>query len=80
MANEKIYLALAIIGAVVPYVFLIQHFGAAGFGPVEFIEALFLNSAAGGGEPKEVARAILWLLSADAGNTVGSVIDVTGGV
>lgn len=33
-----------------------------------------------GGEPEEVARAILWLLSDDAAYAVGSVIDVTGGV
>lgn len=33
-----------------------------------------------GGEPDEVARAILWLLSDDASYTTGGVIDVTGGV
>lgn len=33
-----------------------------------------------GGEPEEVARAIVWLLSDEAGYAVGSVIDVTGGV
>ena len=33
-----------------------------------------------GGEPEEVARAIMWLLSDAAGYAVGSVIDVTGGV
>ena len=33
-----------------------------------------------GGEPEEVARAILWLLSDAAGYTVGARIDVTGGV
>ena len=33
-----------------------------------------------GGEPEEVARAIVWLLSEEAGYAVGSVIDVTGGV
>ena len=33
-----------------------------------------------GGEPEEVARAILWLLSDEAGYAVGSTIDVTGGV
>src|SRR6266571_4599561 len=31
------------------------------------------------GEPEEVARAILWLLSDEASYTTGSVIDVTGG-
>jgi NAD(P)-dependent dehydrogenase (short-subunit alcohol dehydrogenase family) len=33
-----------------------------------------------GGEPEEVARAIMWLLSDAAGYAVGSVIDVTGGI
>jgi NAD(P)-dependent dehydrogenase (short-subunit alcohol dehydrogenase family) len=33
-----------------------------------------------GGEPEEVARAIIWLLSDEAAYAVGSVIDVTGGV
>lgn len=32
-----------------------------------------------GGEPEEVARAIMWLLSDAAAYAVGSVIDVTGG-
>ncbi len=33
-----------------------------------------------GGQAKEVAQAILWLLSAEAAYTTGSFIDVTGGV
>ena len=33
-----------------------------------------------GGEPQEVARAIVWLISNEAAYAVGSVIDVTGGV
>jgi NAD(P)-dependent dehydrogenase (short-subunit alcohol dehydrogenase family) len=32
-----------------------------------------------GGQPEEVARAVLWLLSNDASFTTGSFIDVTGG-
>jgi NAD(P)-dependent dehydrogenase (short-subunit alcohol dehydrogenase family) len=32
-----------------------------------------------GGQPEEVARAILWLLSSDASYTTGSFVDVTGG-
>src|SRR5437899_2084326 len=32
-----------------------------------------------GGQPEEVARAILWLLSDEASYTTGSFIDVTGG-
>jgi NAD(P)-dependent dehydrogenase (short-subunit alcohol dehydrogenase family) len=32
-----------------------------------------------GGDPKEVARAILWLLSDEASYSTGTFIDVTGG-
>ncbi len=30
MNTKMVYLMLAIVGAIVPYVFFIQHFGAAG--------------------------------------------------
>ena len=33
-----------------------------------------------GGNPDEVARAILWLLSDEAAYAVGTVLDATGGV
>jgi NAD(P)-dependent dehydrogenase (short-subunit alcohol dehydrogenase family) len=32
-----------------------------------------------GGEPEEVARAILWLLSDEASYSTGAILDVTGG-
>ncbi len=48
MNVKTVYLILAIVGAMVPYVFFIQHFGAAGFGIMDFISALFVNSAASG--------------------------------
>ncbi len=48
MNIKTIYLVLAIVGAVIPYIFFIQHFGAAGFGLMDFISALFVNSAASG--------------------------------
>ena len=48
MKIRTIYLVLAIVGAIVPYAFFIQHFGAAGFGMMDFIRALFANPATGG--------------------------------
>jgi len=45
---KKLYLVLAIAGAVVPYVFFVQHFADTGFGPADFAGALFVNPAAGG--------------------------------
>lgn len=45
---KGLYLALAIAGAVVPYVFFVQHFSTAGLGLGNFVAALFANGAAGG--------------------------------
>ena len=45
---KNLYLALAIVGGVIPYVFFVQHFSTAGFGLGEFVRALFANPASGG--------------------------------
>ena len=45
---KRLYLVLAIIGAVVPYVFFIQHFSSGGFSLLTFLRAMFANPAAGG--------------------------------
>ena len=45
---KRLYLVLAIIGAVVPYVFFIQHFSGEGFSLPTFLRAMFANPAAGG--------------------------------
>ena len=45
---KKLYLLLAIVGAVLPYVFFVQHFSSQGFGLSGFVSALFANPAAGG--------------------------------
>ncbi len=45
---KKLYLFLAIVGAVLPYVFFAQHFSSQGFGLSGFVSALFANPAAGG--------------------------------
>jgi uncharacterized protein DUF2834 len=48
MTRKNIYLALAIVGAIVPYYFFIQHFVNTGFGIGDFIFAIFANPAASG--------------------------------
>lgn len=48
MNIKTVYLVLALIGAVVPYVFFVQHFNSAGFDLLIFIDAVFANPAAGG--------------------------------
>jgi len=45
---RKIYLLLAILGAVIPYAFFIDFFQTYGINLPEFIKALFANGAAGG--------------------------------
>lgn len=45
---KNLYLALAIAGAIVPYIFFIDHFSTVGFGLGDFIGGWFANSAAGG--------------------------------
>ena len=48
MNMKSVYLVLAIICAIVPYVFFIQHFDTFGFAIADFVAALFANAPAGG--------------------------------
>jgi hypothetical protein len=45
---KKLYLVLAVIGAIVPYIFFFPFIQAEGFNIPAFISALFVNGAAGG--------------------------------
>jgi hypothetical protein len=45
---KSLYLAAAILGAIVPYVFFIQHFGLHGLGLFAFVSAIFATPAASG--------------------------------
>ena len=45
---KKIYLALAILGTVVPYLFFFQFFAESGINLPAFVGGLFVNWAAGG--------------------------------
>lgn len=46
---KTVYLVAAIVGAVVPYYFFVQHFGAEGLSLAAFLRELFANPAASGG-------------------------------
>jgi hypothetical protein len=48
VSRKKLYLGLAFAGAIVPYLYFIQHFADVGFGLGDFMSALFANPAAGG--------------------------------
>lgn len=48
MNKKSIYLGLAFAGAIVPYLYFIQHFSDAGLGISTFVSAVFANPAAGG--------------------------------
>jgi hypothetical protein len=45
---KTLYLILAIVGAVLPYAFFLQHFSSEGVSLSGFVGALFSNPAAGG--------------------------------
>lgn len=48
MSRKKLYLGLAFAGAIVPYIYFVQHFTDVGFGLSDFMSAVFANPAAGG--------------------------------
>ena len=43
-----LYLVIAVVGAVVPYVFFVQHFATEGIDLIGFLAAVFANPAASG--------------------------------
>lgn len=45
---KTVYLVPAIVGALFPYIFFVQHFSAEGTSLSGFVSALFANPAAGG--------------------------------
>lgn len=48
MNLKNAWLALAVAGAALPYLFFIGFWSAEGLGPVRFVSALFANGAAAG--------------------------------
>ena len=48
--------------------------------PLDLVEKVVKGAALGRtGQPEEVARAIVWLLSDEASYVTGTILDVTGG-
>jgi hypothetical protein len=59
---KNLYLALAVVGAVVPYIFFIDFMQAAGLDLTVFVSALFVNGAAGGFTADLlITSAVFWL-------------------
>lgn len=48
MSTKSIYLALAVAGAVIPYIFFTAFISSEGLDLAAFVSALFVNGAAGG--------------------------------
>ena len=59
---KNLYLLLAILGAIVPYVFFISYMNEFGFGVAGFIAAAFVNgSAAGFAADVLFSSGVFWL-------------------
>ncbi len=59
---RKLYLAFAIVGAVIPYVFFFEFFSTQGTRLPDFIAALFVNGAAGGfSADLVITSAVFWV-------------------
>lgn len=63
---RTVYLLLAIVGAIVPYVFFTQYFARTGYGLGDFVAAGFANGAAGGFTADVLISSVVfwtWLVS-----------------
>jgi hypothetical protein len=59
---KNAYFVLTIIGTIVPYVFLIEHFNAAGFGVPTLLASAFANGSAGGfAADVLISSAVFWV-------------------
>ena len=59
---KRVYLFLAIVGAIVPYAFFFQHFSSEGVGLPGFVDAIFANPAASGFTADLlVTSAVFWI-------------------
>ena len=59
---KNIYLILAVIGAVIPVYFFLQHFAAAGYGLLDFIAGVFATPASSGfGADLLISSFVFWV-------------------
>ncbi len=64
MSAKSVYLALAVVGAVIPYIFFSSFMSGEGFDLVAFVSALFVNGAAGGfSADLLISSFVFWLWS-----------------
>ncbi len=63
MTLRSVYLALAVAGTIVPYVFFLRFLGTEGSAG-EFVRALFVNGAAGGfSADLLISSFVFWILA-----------------
>jgi hypothetical protein len=61
MLRSTVYFALAVVGAVAPYLFFVQFFGTEGIAG-NFVGALFVNGASGGfATDLLISSAVFWI-------------------
>ena len=65
---KNVYLVAAILGAAIPYVFFVQHFGAEGLALPAFLAAVFATPAASGfAADLFISSFVFWIYMFQAG-------------
>lgn len=76
---KTVYLVLAVVGAVVPYLFFLEHFATMGLNPIVFVASGFANpGAAGLTADLLIASVVFWvfLFAHGEGRRAGWLIPV----
>ena len=78
---RNLYFVLAVVGAVVPYIFFFQYFSTEGVNIPAFVSALFANGAVGGfSADLLITSLVFWIAmfyqrrKADGPNPVGFIV------
>ena len=77
LAKEVAEEGIRVNGVRPGHIYMAMHAAGGEPGRVDRVKALVPMKR--GGQPEEVARAILWLLSDEASYVTGTILDVTGG-